>query len=216
MRHAARNRGLEVVVWALGIAALFAVSVSLIRAATGGPFVEVSVPPTVITDRGVPSTGPVARGRGEPGSAPAEAQAAHDASSPQPSGTSTRPLAGSTAPFTPSALTVSFKLDPRLTRGLHMGTRWVSPARYVARQSGPLITLQARAQSAAGRDTTGASWLASQPDMIALSSDHGREVEITVLREGESEVVVAHGDEVTKLAVKAAHESGTWRVEFSR
>jgi hypothetical protein len=205
----------RVVFWAIGITAFFAVAVSLIHAATRDPGVEASLPPAVIHESGVTSTEPVRRGHEEAGSAPAGA--ARSASSPQPAGTSTRQLAGSPAPPTAAAIMIAFKLDPRLTRGLHMGTRWVSPARYVATRSGPLVTLQARAQSAdAGRDATGAAWLASQPDMVALSPDHGREVEITVLREGESELVVTQGNAVTKLAVKAAREAGIWRVELSR
>lgn len=216
MRRAATRRRMHVA-WAAGIAALFAVSISLIHATTGAPDADAPAPRAVLHERGVTSTAAPAgsRGRGNAGSASAET--AHAAAPPPPSGTSAKLLAGSPALPAPAAITIAFKLDPRLTRGLHMGTRWVSPARYVVSQSGPLVTLQARTQSAdAGEDVAGAAWLASQPDMVALSPDHGREVEITVLREGQSELVVTRGDAVTKLAIKAAREAGIWRVELSR
>lgn len=215
MRRDSTTRRMHVA-WAVGIAALFAVGISLIRAATRDPDAAAPSRRAVLHERGMTSAAAFDLSHGRREAGPPSAEAAYPAAPPPPAGTS-RPLTGSPAPPAPSAITIAFKLDPRLTTGLHMGTRWVAPARYVVNQRGPLVTLQARTQIAgAGRDPTGAAWLASQPDMVALSPDHGGEVEITVLREGESELVVRQGDAVTKLAIKAARQSGVWRVELSR
>jgi hypothetical protein len=115
-------------------------------------------------------------------------------------------------------LKISFKLDPRLTQGLHMGERWVSPANYVGSQSGSLFTVQARAAGidAEGRQFRSPTWLPAEPDMVAVSPDEGRQVEITVLRPGQSKLTVSEGGALRTLTVKAARQANVWRVDISQ
>jgi hypothetical protein len=113
---------------------------------------------------------------------------------------------------------VAFQIDPRITKGLHMGARWISPPTYVGTHAGSLFTVHARAKGArsggaAIRDPT---WLADAPDMVAVTPDRGREVEITVLREGRSTLTVADDGVSKTLTVNAVQRSGVWRVDISQ
>jgi hypothetical protein len=49
--------------------------------------------------------------------------------------------------------------------------------------------------------------------MVAVSPDRGSEVEITVLRAGESDLRVSAGDSVKTLKVRAQRQAESWRVE---
>jgi FKBP-type peptidyl-prolyl cis-trans isomerase FklB len=68
---------------------------------------------------------------------------------------------------------MSFKLDPRLTRGRYMGDRWVSPPTYTGvRQEGKEYAVEARAE---GLDAKGRpmrispEWIPSDPGMVTVS-----------------------------------------------
>ena len=124
-------------------------------------------------------------------------------------------------PPTPGAvnrLKVSFKLDPRLTQGLQMGERWVSPPSYVSTQKGSLFTVQARAAGIdrEGRSFKNPTWSPAEPDMVAVSREQGRQVEITVLRPGQSRLVVSEAGAVKTLMVKADQQADLWQVEISQ
>ena len=56
----------------------------------------------------------------------------------------------------------------------------------------------------------------TQPDMVAVTPDRGREVEITVLREGRSTLTVAEDGVSKTLTVNAVQRSGVWRVDISQ
>jgi hypothetical protein len=174
----------------LGIAGLFAGSLALLRA---------------LTDTGTaPPPAPVVARRVAPWSrAVAPARTGRAAEAPRPVAPRRR---------APGAIRISFQLDPRLTKGLHMGNRWVSPPTYVSSQSGGVFTLRARAEPPAP-GTPDPTWLTSAPDMVAVSSDRGSEVEITVLRAGESDLRVSAGDSVKTLKVRAQRQADAWRVE---
>jgi hypothetical protein len=103
---------------------------------------------------------------------------------------------------------VSFKLDPRLTRGLYMGERWVSPPTYSGVQDGKAFTVEARVQ---GRE---ARWIPSDPEMVAVSPSQGQEVTITVKRAGQSRLRVASDGVSKELAIKAAYQGTAIRVEI--
>ncbi len=45
-----------------------------------------------------------------------------------------------------TAIHVSFKLDPGLTRGTYMGERWISPPSYDSVQTGGTYTVEVRAR----------------------------------------------------------------------
>src|SRR5574341_2455007 len=87
-------------------------------------------------------------------------------------------------------LDFSFKLDPRLTRSLHMGDNWVSPPRYTHTGGPAGVTIQARARVLGGSDDLIPAWRASQPDMVEVKPPEGAQVNITVRRAGESKLTV--------------------------
>ena len=117
------------------------------------------------------------------------------------------------------AIKVSFKLDPRITRGMYMGDRWVSPPTYSGVQAGKEITVDARVEGLdAGGKLAGATpaWRAEDPDMVRVSPDKGRQVRITVLRAGVSALTVTWGKTARKLAVKATTREDAIQVEISQ
>ena len=133
-------------------------------------------------------------------------------------GNASQKAAGPSAVSVP-AINVSFKLDPRITRGMYMGERWVSPPTYTAAQTGKEITVDARVDGldAAGK-LAGASpaWRAEDPDMVRVSPAHGRQVRITVRRSGESVLSVTCGKATRKLTVKATTRDNVTQVEISQ
>lgn len=122
----------------------------------------------------------------------------------------------------PAALTltdikVSFQLDPRLTRGLFMGERWVFPPTYVG--AGGQDTVMARAE---GFDAKGkpveisAEWVPADPEMVAVSPRQGKEVKITVRRAGQSTLNVASPGFSRELIIKATTKGNALQVEISQ
>jgi hypothetical protein len=107
-------------------------------------------------------------------------------------------------------LTVSFKLDPRLSGGTYGGEHWVSPATFTsAVQEGKEATIDAIVK---GLDSRGAplrigpSWTAEDPSMVAVSPvspgeiDH---VQITVKHVGETKLTIAASGSSKVLRIKA-------------
>jgi len=117
------------------------------------------------------------------------------------------------------AIKVSFKLDPRLTRGMYMGDRWVSPPTFTGVQAGKETTVDARVE---GIDTGGklaaASpvWTPEDTDMMRVLPSQGRQVRITVRRAGESALTVTWGKVTRKLTVKATTRDDTIQVEITQ
>lgn len=116
---------------------------------------------------------------------------------------------------------VSFKVDPRLTRSLYMGDRWVSPPTYVGTNGQD--TVEARAK---GVDVKGVTmqvtpkWIPSDPEMVTVASSEGNEVKITVKRAGESHLRLAiengSGEVILfkELLIKAWSQGGAIQVEI--
>jgi hypothetical protein len=119
-----------------------------------------------------------------------------------------------------SGIKVSFKLDPRITRGMYMGDRWVSPPTYIGTQAGKEITVEARVEGLdAGGKLTGASpaWTPEDPDMVRVSPGQGRQVRITVRRAGQSILKVTSPGFSRELSIKATPYMGTaFQVEISQ
>ena len=118
-----------------------------------------------------------------------------------------------------SGIKVSFKMDPRITRGMYMGDRWVSPPTHIGVQAGKEITVEARVEGldAGGKPTCASpAWTPEDPDMVRVSRGQGRQVRITVLRAGESALSVTCGKAGRKLAVKATTKDNTIQVEISQ
>lgn len=107
-------------------------------------------------------------------------------------------------------ISVSFKLDPRLTRGLYMGERWGSPATYSGVQEG-VFTVDARVQ---GLDVKGQpvdispKWIPEDPKMVTVSPSQGNAVQITVLRAGRTSLKVTSQGFSKILYIKAAPYQG--------
>jgi FKBP-type peptidyl-prolyl cis-trans isomerase len=114
-----------------------------------------------------------------------------------------------------TGLQVSFKLDPRITKGQYMGERWVSPPTYTT----TLDTVDARV---AGTDSTGGSrnisakWVPSDPEMVTVTPGEGREVKIAVKRTGETALHVTSDGISKQLSVKAAYKNDVMLVEIAQ
>lgn len=115
---------------------------------------------------------------------------------------------------------VTYKLDPRLTRSLYMGDRWVSPPTYTSTvQAGKEITVEARARGIDARGKTmniNPKWIPADPEMVAVSPQQGRQVKITVRRAGKSSLEVASQGFSKKLSIKATYKSNLIQVEISQ
>lgn len=115
---------------------------------------------------------------------------------------------------------VSFKLDPRVTKSLYMGERWVSGPAFSSASvpEGEAITVEARARrtgaGAAGK--IGPTWIASDPEMVTITPAQGDEVKLTVRRAGESTVTVTDGELSSAFAVKTVRQADHWRVDLSK
>lgn len=119
-----------------------------------------------------------------------------------------------------STITVSFKLDSRLTQSLYMGDRWVSPPTYQhAAQVGESATLEAMVQLADGRGRALAArptWKAVDPEMVTVTPSQGDHVKITVRRPGQTHLRLAQGDVSKELTLKAVRQNGVWRVDVAQ
>jgi len=117
------------------------------------------------------------------------------------------------------AIKVSFKLDPRITRGMYMGDRWVSPPTYTGVHAGKEITVDARVEGLdAGGKLAAASptWTPEDTDMMRVVPSQGRQVRITVRRAGESALTVTWGKVTRKMTVKATTREDSIQVEISQ
>ncbi len=119
-----------------------------------------------------------------------------------------------------SVIKISFKLDPRLTKGVYMGERWVSPPEYIrVQEAGKELKVEARAY---GVDKTGKhslispEWKPANTSVLRVSPTQGQSVEIIVLREGQSKLKVIFGDDSRELDVKAVRYMGALRVDISQ
>lgn len=117
-------------------------------------------------------------------------------------------------------MTVSFKLDPTLTRSLYMGDRWVSPARFAASSGADTAVVEVRLQGVdargARRSADGATWVADDPEIVTVSPEKGGDVTLTILTEGETRVRVEAGRVSKVLTVKARQDQDILRVEITQ
>jgi len=119
----------------------------------------------------------------------------------------------------PAGFEISFKLDTRLTRGMYMGDRWVSPPTFIQIGTGNEVTVVARTQGldAAGRKVNAnPEWIPEDPEMVAVNPGPGNEVRITVRREGQSRLKVVAPGVSEQLDIKAAVMGDSLQVEISR
>lgn len=112
---------------------------------------------------------------------------------------------------------VSFRLDPRMTRGLYMGERWVSPPTYVGATGQDTVMVRAEGFDAKGRPVgILPEWVPADPEMVEVSPRQGKEVTIAVRRAGQSTVRVAFPGVSRELIVKSAGKGVALQVEISQ
>ena len=120
-----------------------------------------------------------------------------------------------------SGIQVSYKMDPRVPKGLYMGDRWISPPTYTSTYSedGKTITVEVRA---VGLDATGKEsaispkWVPADPEMVTVTPSEGNEVKITVKRAGETSMQVTSEGVSKELAIKAEHKGEAMQVEIAQ
>ena len=118
-----------------------------------------------------------------------------------------------------TGITVSFKLDPRLTRSLCMGDRWVSPPTFTRVGEGKSVTVEARAH---GRDTRGqavnisATWIPTDPEMVTVTPHGSHEVTITVQRAGQSSLQVTSQGVSKELAIRVTDQNNALQIEIAQ
>ena len=115
---------------------------------------------------------------------------------------------------------VYFKLDPRITRGMYMGDRWVSPPTYApGPQKGEEYTLEARVQGLNSWGNTirlESEWSPADPEMVSVSPRRGAEVTLTVRQAGQSAVKVVARGIVRELSIKATDGDYGLQVEIAQ
>jgi hypothetical protein len=115
---------------------------------------------------------------------------------------------------------VSFQVDPRVTRGMYMGEQWVSPPNYIRVQEGEnklIVPAQAMGLDAKGGQVKiNPTWKPGNADIVQVSPAQGPKVELTVLKEGQTDLTVTLGGVSKKLTVKAVRQHGSLRVDISQ
>lgn len=120
----------------------------------------------------------------------------------------------------PRGIKVSFKLDPRVTKSLYMGERWVSPSSYSAPTQGKETVIDAKAEAvdASGEAIAALSptWTAKDGSMVSVTPAEGSQVQIRVRQAGESEVRVQAKGLSKTLRVKAVTQGEVLRVTITQ
>ncbi len=127
-----------------------------------------------------------------------------------------------TAPTpSPADVKLSFRLDPRITQGLYMGDRWVSPPTYTIVQTGKEATVDVKAYPVDAQQipmNVGLKWTPSDKKMVAVSQGKGKgqEIKITVRQAGESKLKVASGEFSKEFSIKATYKNEATYVEITQ
>ena len=123
------------------------------------------------------------------------------------------------AGVTITALQVELKVQSITKENFYMGEVWVSPAKFTDIQNGKHYVGYARA---VGLDVFGVefdlspTWYSSDPTMVRVAPRSGHRVKLTVVKEGESFLMVTAGSFSKKLAIKSAYRGGAMYVEISQ
>lgn len=123
------------------------------------------------------------------------------------------------APAAVGEIEMSFKLDPRLTRSLYMGDRWVSPSRFTVPPRGKTSTVTASARGVltdGRRVEIDPEWIPADSDMVEIAKGRGGTVDVTVKRPGETRITVAFEGIEKAVLVKASERGGALVVELSQ
>ena len=114
----------------------------------------------------------------------------------------------------PVAIKVAYRLDPRITRGAYMGGRWISKPDYKIRASRSM-TVSTVGLDAKGKNVKIHPVWSGDPDMVEITPAEGPMAQITVLKEGQSDVLITSQNLTKKLRVTGAREAGAWNVEIA-
>jgi len=115
-----------------------------------------------------------------------------------------------------SSMKVTFKLDPRLTKSMYMGDRWVSPPTYTSTvHEGKELTVEARVEDV-GAKSIKSKWTPTDPEMVTVTPGQGNEIKITVRRAGQSSLKVTAPGFSRNLAIKATYQDSAMQVEISQ
>lgn len=123
------------------------------------------------------------------------------------------------AGVTITALQVELKVQSITKENFYMGEVWVSPAKFTDIQNGKHYVGYARA---VGLDVFGVefdlspTWYSSDPTMVRVAPRSGHKVKLTVVKEGESFLMVTAGSFSKRLAIKSAYRGGAIYVEVSQ
>ena len=145
----------------------------------------------------------------------AGATSAHTRVSASPEAARAEP--GPAAPPALTAINISFKRDPRISKALYMGDRWLGMP-YAQVGEGEQVTVEARAEGIGDRGKPASiapKWTATDPEMVTVTPNQGKAVTITVLRPGESRLEVSSDGVSKQLTVKAEYKGEALQVEIS-
>jgi len=116
-------------------------------------------------------------------------------------------------------LAVAFQLDPGVTGGIFLGTRWVSPPSWFFAQPGKQYVVHAKAQDiddSGNRVDLDGSWSVSDPQMVAISRGQDGVVTITVREPGDSDMTVSAGQDSKLLHVHANRLADSMQVRITQ
>ena len=116
-------------------------------------------------------------------------------------------------------LAVAFQLDPEVTGGIFLGTRWVSPPSWFFAQQGKQYVVRAKAQnidSSGERTDLDGNWSVSDPQMVAISRGEDGVVTITVRAPGDSDMTVLAGRDSKRLHVHAIQVADAMQVRITQ
>jgi len=133
------------------------------------------------------------------------------------SGCASRPMAPRGSEESTGNVKVLFKLDNRLTQGLYMGERWVSPARFTGAPPAEEVLIMAKVEAVDAQGVVvseDASWASSDSDVVTVTPANGAQVTLTVRQPGESRLTVATGGIEKQLTVKAEALGDLLKVEI--
>lgn len=116
-----------------------------------------------------------------------------------------------------SGIQVSFKMDPRITRGLYMGDRWISPPTYMSANAQDAIEAKAYGIDGKGKSMKiSPQWITGDTEMVTVVPAEGHEVRIIVKHAGESSLKVTSEGLSRELSIKAAEKGKTIQVEITQ
>lgn len=123
----------------------------------------------------------------------------------------------SSSPSRIAELRFSYRLDPRLTRGLYMGERWISVPSFNGIAGQTAVKARVEGLDAQGRPiVVQPRWTASDSTMVTVTPSEGSEVEINVKRAGRSTLQVTVGAVAAELVIHAEKEGESLKLEIAK